>query len=336
MSKPVTIDDIARQAGVSPSTVSRVLNGSKHVGEARRAQVLAAVEHFGFRPNAVAQGLARGRSMTVGVLVQDVTSPFFGRMLAAVEEVLERHDYRPMFASTHWRADNLDEEAQVLDLLLERRVDGVLILGGRGSAEHLQQVATHIPLVIAARQIEGLEAHCLTVDNSGGAYRATRYLIGLGHRRIAHISGFADHPDARARLDGYQRALAEAGLPLDPDLVAEGDFEELSGQTAVEQLLIRAVPFTALFAANDQMAYGAILGLHSHGFRVPDDVSVVGFDDLPHSAYTLPPLTTVRQPVRELGTAAASALTSQIEGMPPEPACFNAELIIRKSARHVR
>lgn len=336
MSKPVTIDDIARKAGVSASTVSRVLNGNKHVAQAKRAQVLAAVEHFGFRPNAVAQGLARGRSMTVGVLVQDVTSPFFGFMLAGAEEVLERYDYRPMFASTHWRAANPHEETQVLDLLLERRVDGVLIIGGRGEPEPLRQVAAQLPLVAAARQIDGLENQCMTVDNIDGAYRATRYLIGLGHRRIAHITGIKGHPDAVDRFTGYGRALEEAGLHVDQDLVAEGDFEEASGLAGLEQLLTRGVPFTALFAANDQIAYGAILGLHNHGFHVPEDVSVVGFDDLFHSAYTLPPLTTVRQPTRELGAAAASALMQMIEGNQPERQQFATELVIRKSARHVR
>ena len=336
MTKPVTIEDIARHAGVSPSTVSRVLNGSKWVAEAKRARVLAAIEQHQYRPNAVARGLVRGRSMMVGVLVQDIGSPFFARMVDGVEQGLDRGAYRPMLTTTHWRTENQADEVRSLQLLLERRVDGVIVLGGHIADEDLRAIATQIPLVVVARRIPGLESQCVYIDNEGGAYRATRYLLGLGHTRIAHIAGTAGHPDATDRLAGYRRALADAGLAIDERLIVDGQFEEESGVAGVEELLTRGERFTAIFAANDQTAYGAMLALFNHGYRIPQDVSLVGFDDQFLSAYTLPPLTTVRQPSIEMGRAAAEGLVRLLEGKEPMLPRFPTDLVIRKSAMYVR
>lgn len=336
MDKPTTIEDIAQQAGVSVSTVSRVLNGSTRVSASKRALVLAVIERLQYRPSAVAQGLARGRSMTVGVLVQNITSSFFGLMLWGCEEALEQHAYRPMFASTHWRENSSSDEQHALDLLLSRRVDGLIILGGRIGQSQLQPIAEQLPVIVVGRQVPGFESSCLTVDNHEGAYRATRYLIGLGHTRIAHITGTPTHGDAIERVQGYRRALEESNIPLDPELIVEGQFTEDSGRSAVEQLLGRGAHFTALFASNDQMAYGAMLTLFTHGFHIPDDISVVGFDDQLHSAYTLPPLTTVRVPITEIGRAAAHTLIRRIEGEEAALPQFHTELTIRASARRLR
>jgi LacI family transcriptional regulator len=336
MNKVSTLEDIARRAGVSPSTVSRVLNGSKRVAEEKRALVLAAIEEYGYRPNLVARGLVSGRSMTVGVVMQDISSPFFARMVSGIEQGLDHGEYRPMFVSTHWRAANEESEARSLQLLVERRVDGVIVLASRIPDDELRAVAARLPLIVVARDVPGIEAQCLSIDNQGAAYRATSYLLGLGHTRIAHITGPLDHPDAVARLAGYGQALVERGLSVDPQLIANGDFNEDSGVTGVEQLLERGVRFSAIFAANDQMAYGAMLILYSHGYRIPFDVSLVGFDDQFLSAYTLPPLTTVRQPSIEMGQAAAEGLLRLLRGEAPELPHFPADLVIRKSAMYLR
>lgn len=336
MNKTVTIEDIARQVGVSPSTVSRVLNGSKRVAEDKRALVLAAIEQHQYRPNAVARGLVSGRSMTIGVLMQDITSPFFARMVSGIEQGLDKGEYRPMFASTHWRSENQQDETRSLHLLLERRVDGMIVLASSIPDDDLRAVAAQVPLIIVARCVEGLEAQCVYVDNEGGAYRATRYLIGLGHTRIAHIAGTSGHPDARARKTGYCRALMDAGLPVDERLIVESQFTEESGLAAVEELLTRGERFTAIFAANDQTAYGAMLALFNHGYRIPADMSLVGFDDQFLSTYTLPPLTTVRQPSIEMGRAAAEGLLRLLNNEAPMLPHFPTDLIIRKSAMHVR
>jgi len=336
MNKISTLDDIARKAGVSPSTVSRVLNGSKRVADDKRALVLAAIKEYAYRPNPVARGLVRGRSMTIGVLMQDISSPFFARMVSGIEQGLNHTEYRPMFASTHWRAEDQENEARSLQLLLERRVDGVIVLASRVPDEELRSVAAQRPLVVVARSVPGLEAQCLSINNQAGAYRATRYLIGLGHTRIAHLAGTPGHPDAIARLAGYRLALAEAGCPENAQLIVAGDFLEESGLSTFEQLLARGERFTAIFAANDQMAYGAMLGLFNHGYRIPTDVSLVGFDDQFLSAYTLPPLTTVRQPSEEMGWAAAEAMLRLLSNEPPMLPSFSADLIVRKSAIYAR
>lgn len=336
MQKLSTLEDIARKAGVSTSTVSRVLNGSKRVAEDKRALVLAAIEEYGYRPNLVARGLVRGRSMTIGVLMQDISSPFFARMVSGIEQGLDQAEYRPMFASTHWRSDHQDDEARSLQLLLERRVDGVIVLASSIPDDELRAVAAQLPLMVVARRIPGLEEQCLYIDNEDGAYRATRYLIGLGHTRIAHLAGTPGHPDAAARLAGYRRALAEAAIPENEQLVAAGRFHEDSGLSAFEQLLARGEQFSAIFAANDQMAYGAMLGLFNHGYRIPADISLVGFDDQFLSAYTLPPLTTVRQPSFEMGHAAAKAMLRLLNNEPPALPTFIADLVIRKSAMYAR
>jgi LacI family transcriptional regulator len=336
MQKTVTLDDIARQAGVSPSTVSRVLNGSKRVADDKRALVLAAVEQHQYRPNAVARGLVRGRSTTVGVLVQDIASPFFAKMVSGIEQGLDRAAYRPMLTTTHWRAENQQDEAEALQLLLEQRAAGVIVIAGRIPDDELRALSAQVPTVIVARRVPGLESQCLYVDNHGGAYRATRYLIGLGHTCIAHIAGPAGHPDAEDRLAGYSRALAEAGLPLDERLIVAAQFTEKSGLAAVEELLARGARFTAIFAANDQSAYGVMLGLFNHGYRIPTDVSLVGFDDQFLSAYTLPPLTTVHHPTLEMGRAAAEGLLRLLDGKEPLLPRFSTDLIVRQSAMYVR
>ena len=336
MRKTVTLEDIARQVGVSPSTVSRVLNGSKRVADDKRALVQAAIEQHQFRPNPVARGLVRGRTMMIGVLAQDIASQFFAKMVLGIEQGLARTAYRPLLTTTHWQMGDLEDEGHSLERLLERRVDGVIVLGSRIPDAELRAVATKIPTVVVARRVRGLEQHCLYVDNEGGAYRATRYLIGLGHTRIAHITGTPGHPDAVARLAGYDRALAEAGIKADERLVVEGQFTEESGLLGVEELLARAARFTAIFAANDQAAYGVMLGLFNHDYRIPADVSVVGFDDQFLSSYTLPPLTTVHHPTIEMGRAAAEGLLRLLDGGEPMLPRFQAELIIRKSATRSR
>lgn len=336
MDKSITITDIARQAGVSPSTVSRVLNGTKPVAVDKRALVLAAVERLQYRPNEVARGLARGRSMTVGVVVQDIGSPFFAWTISGIEQGLDRAGYRAMLTTTHWRMDDEADEGRSLQLLLERRADGVIVVGGHIPDEQLRMVAAQVPMVVVARRVAGLEDQCIFIDNHDAAYRATRYLIGLGHSRIAHIRGTSGHPDAVDREEGYCQALREAGLPVDQRLIVDAQFTEQSGLAGVEELLARGQRFTAIFAANDQSAYGVMLGLFNHGYRIPNDVSVVGFDDQFLSAYTLPPLTTVHQPSLEMGKVAAEGLMRLIDNQAALLPRFPAELIIRKSAMRIR
>jgi LacI family transcriptional regulator len=325
--QPVTIWDIAHAAGVSVSTVSRVLSGSVQVTPERRAAVLAAVQQFHFRPNVVAQGLARGRSRALGVLSQLIASPFYAPILAGIADAVRDTGYQPIFAS-----GSAPEEAdQAVEMFLERRVDALIVVGGRAADDQLLVIAEKLPLVMIGRRLKGREDRCLRVQNLEGARAATQHLLKLGHTRIAHIAGIAWHPDAIERREGYAQTLREAGIDVDPRLVAQGDFEEPSGFDGVQALLARGANFSAIFAANDQMAYGALLALYRHGLRVPEDVSVVGFDDQRGASYTTPPLTTVRQPAFEMGRAAAQALLRSLRGEPLELPAFSTELIVRES-----
>jgi LacI family transcriptional regulator len=328
VSENVTIQDIARHAGVSVSTVSRVLNKTVPVARAKRLAVLAAVEALAYRPNVVAQELARGHTLAVGVLPQGISNPFYSRLLKGVEQGLRGTPYYPLFAS----GEEPDDEAQAFDMLLSHRVEALILMGGRPIADdRLLVLSSKLPIVAIGRTVAGLESRCVRVGNEEGGYKATRHLLDLGHRRIAHIVGLPWHPDAIARRAGYERALADAGIAPDPGLVVEGDFEEPSGLAATEGLLATRRRFTAIFAANDQMAMGATLALFRHGLQVPRDVSVIGFDDQPSAAYTCPPLTTIRQHAVEMGRATARALVDELRGHRFVPPTFDTELVVRAS-----
>ncbi len=324
----VTILDIARHVGVSASTVSRALTGNSGVAADKHAAILAAVEELGYRPNEVARGLANGASMVIGVLTQHIASPFYGEMLTGIETGLKGSRYSPMIIPGNWQ---LAEQLHALDVFLERRVDSLIILGGNIPDERLQELAEEMPFIVIGRSVPGIEEYCIQVDNVEGGYLATQHLIELGHQQIAHISGIPTHTDSVARQKGYTQALQAAGIKVDPRLIVQGDFREQSGVLALEMLLVRGVAFTAIFVANDQMAEGVQLALYRRGIRVPDEVSIVGFDDQPGSAFSLPPLTTVRQPAFQMGLAAAETALAMLAGNEPQLPRLSLELIVRES-----
>jgi LacI family transcriptional regulator len=325
--------DVAREAGVSPSTVSRILNGTAKVSEDKRLAVLAAIAQMNFAPNQMAQGLKKGRSMTIGIVVQDISSPFFDETLRGVDDGLKGTGYASVIVSGHW---NAEEEAERIRLLLARKVDGIILLSGRMSDQSVLSFSSQRPIVSTGRALQTRSALGFKLDNEYGAYLAVHHLIELGHRGIAFISGPANNIDAAERLAGYTRALQEAGIAPDPQLIVEGNYHESSGMLAINRLFDTHQQFTAVFAANDLSAYGARLALYRKGIRVPDDISLVGFDDLPGSSYTTPPLTTIRQPLYDIGRIATHALLRIINGQPPEGEVPPLELIVRETTRRVR
>ena len=320
-----TLAMVAKEAGVSSSTVSRILNGTAKVSEDKKELVNAVIAKLGFRPDPMARSLAGGKTMSIGVLTQFIDSPFYGEALRGIEDELRKAEYVPLFVSGNW---NELEERDRLMLLRERKVDGIIILTGRLSDKTIKQIAQTIPLVVTGRSLQAPNVISIDFDNFEGARLAVKHLYGLGHEQIAFISGPLDHPDAQQRLDGYQYEIKASNR-----LIATGDFQETGGFVAMNTLLQSRVPFTAVITGNDQMAYGARLALHRAALRVPEDISLVGFDDLPHSAFTLPPLTTVHQSVYEMGAMAAKAMISMLNGSQLSKAVVAAELVVRESTR---
>ncbi len=329
----VTIHAVARQAGVSISTVSRIINGSAYVAEDKRRAVEAAMQALGFQPNYLAKTLMTGRSMSIGVIAEDIVSPHYADVIRGIEHALLDTPYNPVVNSGHW---SRTYETRAIETQIYRHVDGLLLLGSTLPDDALLDVASRVPLVMFGRVVPGLEAHCLSMDQRRGAYLATRHLIELGHRAIVHLGGPALQQDALERRHGYRQALLDNDLPVRPDLELTGDFIEQPAYQALLHLLETRVPFTAVFAANDQMAAGARLALHRKGLRVPDDVSLVGFDDVPASAYTIPPLTTVRQPTYHIGQGLATHLLNVVQGRPSQLPAFELSLVIRESTRVLR
>lgn len=326
----VTVIDVAREAGVSPSTVSRIVTGTARVSDKKRKSVEAVIARMGFVPNMMARGLKSGRTMTLGVVIPEMTSAFFEAALSGIEAAVQGSGYVPIVMSGHWDAK---EEAQRIEFMQLRPVDGIILLSGRMSTDEILRFSRVRPIAALGRTLQSRHAVAVDLDNRQGAFDATDHLIGLGHRRIAFIAGPTDHRDAEERLGGYRDALKAANLPFDRALVAQGDFHESGGLLAMNRLLDSAPDFSAVFAANDQTAYGARLALYRRGIRLPDDMSLVGFDDLPSSRYTTPPLTTIRQPMFELGGILVKAVLDLIGGNPVALDAPPMELVVRESTR---
>lgn len=287
-----------------------------------------AIKHMNYRPNSAAQQLVRGRSGTIGVVTQHQGSPFFAEMQLGIERGLVGSSYTPIFVSGQW---HLQEELDGLNRLIERQVEALIIIGGSIPDTYLAELAEMQPLLCIGRTVPGVR--CLAIDNFKAAYDAVSYLIQMGHSSIAHITGLLAHYDAEERLNGYRRALSDAGLKIHPELIIEGDYTEASGVLAIERLFSGAsrAAFSAIFCGNDQIAAGARLALYRRGVRVPQDISLVGFDDQQWSEYMTPPLTTIRQPAYQMGFSAVQAVVALLDEREPELPPFEAKLVIRES-----
>lgn len=306
-----TVYDVAELAGVSPSTVSRFLNRTTFVAPDKSQLIENAISTLGYKPSTRQGAKSVTRSMTLGVLIQSAESPFSSEILFGMEKAVTSRGYNLLIATGYW---NNEAETKAMDKLIAQKVDGIMTLTGTLSDEQVNRYAANKPIVAIGRAMEGKNVTSIKVDNSIGAYMATNHLIQQGHSRIVHLQGIISHADSQQRLEGYKRALIDAGLPINERLIRRGEFEMKDSFDAVTRLIKEKQPFSAIFAANDQSAYGAMQALYQHGIRVPDQVSVVGFDDLILSSYFIPPLTTVKQPLEGIGQAAAFTLLDLING----------------------
>ena len=328
-----TIYEVSELAGVSLATVSRVINDSGRVSEKTREKVLAAMRELSYRPNTVAQSLASNRSNCVGVLVSEVYGPIFGSMLSGIEDELSQAGKFTIFATGH---SDADKELEAIHFLISRNCDALILHVESLSDEYLlEQKNGELPFLIMNRVVPGLEDNCISLDNEQGGYEATKMLLEMGHRNIAYISGPLWWGDASARLAGHKRALQEQGQRFDERLLVEGDYHEITGSNAMTQLLQLGIPFTAVVCANDEMAAGAVDMIRARGMSIPDDMSVVGFDNAPVSRYLYPKLSTINYPIGEMGRMAAHwVLQNVYDGNGVEiQHVFQPRLVERASAR---
>jgi LacI family transcriptional regulator len=330
---PLTLEDIARLSGVSRSTVSRVVNGDPAVSPETRSRVLDVIEANHFQPNLAARGLAAGRTRVIGMVIPQglgliFSDPFFSPLIQSISAACNRLDYSAMM----WLADPEYERRTIGRLLHNGLIDGVIV----SSMENDDPIVDALmrsarPFVLVGRHSQTEPVSFVDVDNRGGAQAAVEHLAGHGYRRIATITGPQNMVAGLDRLNGYRAALEAAGLPYDPDRVREGDFSDSSGYAAM-QALLSAHP-DAVFIASDAMATGALAALADAGLRVPEDIALVGFDDIPTTCRTNPPLTTVRQPIQQVGQLAAELLIRRIQNPaePPQSIVLPTQLVVRQS-----
>lgn len=305
-----TIYTVAQKAGVSIATVSRVLNDHPLVKTETRAKVLQAVEALEYRPSASARSLALNSTETIALIFPLVSGPFFSEIIQGAEVQARRYQYHLLIYSVHTPQDN-----EQLLRFLSAKVDGMILAASCVSDGYVRGLAQqHLPFVLLGRQKEGIVADSIVPDNRKGAYEVTTHLIECHrYQRIAFVGRTQDQAHSHARYEGYCQALQYADLPLDTALIVHGDFDESSGYKAMARLLSLPNPPQAVFFANDQMALGALAAAREKKIGVPDDLAVVGFDDIQAAAYVQPPLTTVRQEIRQQGTLAVQRLLQRID-----------------------
>jgi LacI family transcriptional regulator len=329
----VTIVDVAREAGVSYATVSRVLNNKAHVKPEKREAVLRATTRLGYVVNQQARSLAGGRSYVIGLLVHGLGNSYMGAIVRGIDEALDAAQYDLMLYTTHRRKT---KESAYVAAITRGLTDGLLLVLPRNPAAYLASLRRQqFPYILIDHQGLGDYHHSVGATNLQGAYAATRHLIELGHRRIGFITGALELGCAVDRLAGYRAALTEFGIPVDPALIQEGDFFQPKGFAGANALLDLPERPTAIFASNDEMAFGVMEAARVHGLRLPEDLSVIGFDDIPWAANVYPPLTTVRQPLAQMGRVAAETLLKLINDpqFVVERIVLPTELVIRQSCR---
>ncbi|MFJ5104418.1 LacI family DNA-binding transcriptional regulator [Streptomyces sp. NPDC088554] len=323
------IKDVAAEAGVSAATVSRVLNGHPSVSPESRARVLAAVDALGYRPNAVARSLRTDETRTLGLVISDVLNPYFTALARAVEEEARALGYSVIIGNADERPDLQDHHIRTL---LDRRIDGLLLSpAGPGAELILDAVRGGTPVVFVDRWIHGVDVPVVRADGRAAVRELVGHLLALGHRRPAIIAGPASTTTGKERVDAFRAALADHGVALPDAYIGQGDFQAESGRLAAERFLDLPRPPDAVFAADNLMALGALDAFRARGLRVPEDIALAAFDDIPWFVHTDPPVTAIAQPTDELGRAAVRALAENIAGREPPSVTLPARLVVRRS-----
>ncbi|HEX9035454.1 MAG TPA: LacI family DNA-binding transcriptional regulator [Ktedonobacterales bacterium] len=331
---PITLKELSQLAGVHPSTVARVLQNDprQRVSEDLRARIVKLAREYQYRPNSVARSLRTKRSAVLGALIPDISNPFFASILRGMEDAAAERDYSIILANT----DDLPErEAHSLAMLRDRQVDGLLLATARREDPAIERLAAErMPFVLVNRHTDPITPNAVVPDDYHGATDAVEHLLTLGHRRIAHISGSDEVSTGYLRRIAYLDTLQRHGVSPDPDLLVFGSFREQGGFDAMRALLALETPPTAVFAVNDLAALGALRAITAAGMRAPDDISVVGFNDLFHTPFVTPQLSTVQVPDRAMGAQAVELLLAMIiDGVwPKSPTLLPLTLVARESS----
>ncbi|MEN8770746.1 MAG: LacI family DNA-binding transcriptional regulator [Glaciecola sp.] len=325
-----TIYQVADLAGVSLATVSRVMNGNVKVSDKSRAKVQSAMKELGYQPNIIAQSLASNRTNRVGVLVSELSGPFFSYMLAVVESALREEGKHAIITAGH---SDVAKEQEGIEFLFGCRCDALILHIDAVSDEYLLKLKERkVPFSLINHRIDDIADCCFTVDNEQGGYLAAKAVIDMGHTKIAYISGPEFKEDARMRLEGHKRALEEAGLTFNEALHYRGNYNEDGGKAGFDELSEQR--FSALICANDEMATGAMYSARKHGLDLPHDLSIVGYDDQVFARYTYPTLTTIKNPIAEMGSMAAKWVLKEVYNINTSETIHNTfepKLIIRNS-----
>ncbi|MBZ0277065.1 MAG: LacI family transcriptional regulator [Anaerolineae bacterium] len=330
-----TIRDVAKAANVSISTISHVINETRYVSPDTRERVLRAMQQLNYQHNRVASSLRNRKTYTIGVLLPNSANPYFAELLAGIEAACFEQDYHIIMGNAN---DDPAREQSYLKVLLSRQVDGILLISTGAFADSIHLLRENkTPVVMVDRSTELTTVDELFTDNQGGGHLATAHLLALGHRRIGCVTGPSFLTPSAARVQGYRDAFAAVGEPLREEWIVTGDFQHAGGYRAAQKLLALDDTLTAIFACNDVMAIGVMAALQEAGLRVPQDVSVIGYDDIPLASYSNPRLTTIAQPARELGHLAVERLLERLDD-PDVPARLDmlpVTLVERDSCRPV-
>ncbi|WP_240458817.1 catabolite control protein A [Virgibacillus sp. Bac330] len=289
------------------ATVSRVVNGNPNVKPTTRKKVLATIERLGYRPNAVARGLASKKTTTVGAIIPDISSIFFAELARGIEDIATMYKYNMILSNSD---QNEEKEIQLINTMLEKQVDGIIFMGGNISDQHVQQFkSSSVPVVLAATYDENNEIPSVNIDYEQAAYEATQFLIEQNKSAPAFVSGLEETHINQLKYKGYARAINEAGLSVNESLIVKGDYSYNSGIEAINQLLDENEKPAAVFVASDEMALGVIHGIQDKGYRVPEDIEVFGFDNTRLATMVRPTLSTIVQPMYDIGAVAMRLLT---------------------------
>ena len=327
----ITISEVAQKAGVSSTTVSHVINNTRFVSEEKRKRVEQVIDEMGYRPNALARSLRSGETCTIGLILPDSANPYFAEVGRSIEIAAFEAGYSVILCNTE---NDLEKEHIYLDVLTKKQIDGMIFVGTGEDFDSCKTLLDmHVHVVAMDRDYPDLEMDVVISDNLQGGRLATQHLIALGHKRIGCIAGPSKVNLSAQRVTGYVQTLEQAGLAVDRDLIISGDFHPGSGQAAASQLLALHDPPTAIFACNDLMAIGVLRAGLELGRRIPEDLAVVGYDDIELASFTTPPLTTIQQPKKEMGATAIKYLLDRIQAGKscPQKALLPVSLVVRGS-----